>query len=367
MRIVFDHQIFSCQRFGGISRSHCVQAAYLAALPGVDCRVVAPRHANHYLLDLPPEHVLGEFDQDAPPATGLLAANREASLPVLGELAPDVVHETYYTGLAPIPGDWRVVITVHDMTHERYPALCHPGDRTAEYKREAVARADLIVCPSTFTRDDLVDRLGAVEGKVVVVPNACLPLAPVQWGGMREGPFFLHVGNRSGFKNFAALLKGFALSGRLARELRLVCVGGGDFSPEERADIHRLGLDEVVVWTPARSDAALARLYADARGLVVPSLCEGFGMPVGEAMQAGCPVALPEAPAPPGWPVTQPSISIRHRPRPWPTPWSGWPLTTGCTDGSASVDCPVETGTCRSNACPPWWRPTKGCCEPLFT
>lgn len=298
MRVVFDHQIFSCQKHGGISRSHCVQAAYLATLPGVTCHVVAPCHENHYLQRLPARIVRGEYVMDAPSADKLLEANRVASIPLLAELAPDVVHETYYTDLKPLSGDWRVVITVHDMTHERYPELCHPLDRTAEHKREAVARADHIICPSESTRTDLISMLGVAPDRVSVVPNASTPLAPEEDRSREAGsPFFLFVGNRGGFKNFMTLLDAFAGSARLVREMRLVCVGGGDFTGEEREAVHRLGLEQVVEWRAGCSDAGLAQLYADARGLVFPSLCEGFGMPVVEAMQAGCPVACARATA----------------------------------------------------------------------
>ena len=298
MRVVFDHQIFSCQKFGGISRSHSIQAAYLDTVPGVTCRVAAPRHANHYLRGLPVHIVRGEYVTDAPEAGKLLEANRAASIPLLAELAPDVVHETYYTALEQLSGDWRVVVTVHDMTHERYPDLCHPLDRTAEHKREAVARADHIVCPSEFTRADLVSMLGVDPEKVSVVPNASAPLAPAEGRSRESGsPFFLFVGNRGGFKNFMALLEAFAASNRLVREMRMVCAGGGDFTADEREAVRRLGLGQAVEWRGGCSDAGLAQLYADARGLVFPSLCEGFGMPVVEAMQAGCPVACARATA----------------------------------------------------------------------
>jgi len=299
VRVVFDHQIFSCQRYGGISRSHCVQAAYLDTVPGVTCRVVAPRHANHHLRQLPACLVRGEYVPDAPPAGALLAANRAASMPLLAELAPDVVHETYCTGQDPLRGGWQVAVTVHDMTHERYPDLCHPADHTAEHKREAVARADCVICPSESTRADLVAILGVDPDTIFVVPNAGTPLAPVsddRHGGA-GAPFFLYVGNRGGFKNFTMLLEAFAGSARLRRELRLVCAGGGDFTAGEGDTVARLGLERSVECRPQCSDAGLANLYATARGLVFPSLCEGFGMPVVEAMQAGCPVACARATA----------------------------------------------------------------------
>ena len=104
-----------------------------------------------------------------------------------------------------------------------------------------------------------------------------------------ERPYLLYVGSRASYKNFPALLRGFAAA-ELKSDLDIVVVGGGATTEAERALIHETDLVGHVQFVTHASDALLGQFYTRARLLVYPSLYEGFGFPPLEAMSFGCPV-----------------------------------------------------------------------------
>jgi glycosyltransferase involved in cell wall biosynthesis len=105
-----------------------------------------------------------------------------------------------------------------------------------------------------------------------------------------DGPYLLHVGIRSGYKNFQRLLEAYANSPALHEQYRLVCFGGGKFSPAEERQRKTLDLaEDRLVWMGG-SDRVLMQLYRHAAAFVYPSLYEGFGIPPLEAMAHDCPV-----------------------------------------------------------------------------
>ncbi|MDE2301560.1 MAG: glycosyltransferase family 4 protein [Sphingomonadales bacterium] len=282
--VLFDADIFLRQRVGGISRLFVELARALPA-EGIAPRIAAPFHINALLAALPrgifpwgQRRLSGRFAVAAarrlPDATALAARRTSARL----------LHPTYYPP-RPLRSRLPMVITVHDMIHERDASFA--GDPVIGWKAQAIAHADRIVCVSQSTRLDLLARFPAAEARTVVIPLAAsLPAAP-NAPPPQPRPYVLYVGERCrAYKNFAGLLRAMPL---LDRALDLVAVGGGAFSPDERAAIAGLGLAGRVRQI-ACDDHALAIWYAHAAALAYPSTCEGFGIPALEAMAAGCPV-----------------------------------------------------------------------------
>jgi glycosyltransferase involved in cell wall biosynthesis len=190
----------------------------------------------------------------------------------------------------------RAVATFHDLfvlTGEYSTAEFRA--RFAAQARDAAARADAIIAVSAFTREQVISILGVAPERVHVVHHGArgLPLPSVA----REN-VILNVGAIQKRKNIARLVEAFE---QVDRDWRLVLAGSDGFGAAEiHAAIARSPARDRIVVTGYVSPADLAGWYARARIFAFPSLDEGFGMPVLEAMQAGIPVltsnrsALPE-------------------------------------------------------------------------
>lgn len=293
-RVLFSHDIFGFQRYGGVSRYAVhLHASLLAA--GVESRLFAGLHVNHYLDGV--ASVTGRRIDPPGPAPlrqAVRALNVAAEERLVRAWKPAAYHVTYYSRRRPRLGV-PVVVTVYDMIHELFPDQFAAEDRTSEHKRWWVDTASLVFALSERTRADLVRLWPSAASKVVVVRPGILPLPPPAGGAPNPyGDFLLFVGDRRApYKNFARLAAAVAHSQR-GRRCRLVCFGGGELSADERRTLDRLGMLSRTS-TVSGPDATLATLYRQAKALVYPSLYEGFGFPLLEAMSAGCPVVCAAA------------------------------------------------------------------------
>jgi glycosyltransferase involved in cell wall biosynthesis len=297
MKIAFDHQTFTQQSYGGISRYFVRLAQGLLAL-GHQVDVIAPIHRNRYLKDLPPERVHGVELARFPPKTGRIfgVVNDQLSKLKMRGMAPDVIHETYYSGQLLCPAAKGRVITVYDMIHEKYAVGFSVRDPATKYKRLAVARADHVICISHSTKNDLCALFDVPEHKVSVVhlgfekfgqPASAVAASTAK---QTQRPFLLYVGSRGGYKNFARMLQAVAARPALKEAFDVVAFGGGAFNASELALTGSLGFAPGTIRQVGGGDAVLGGLYARAAAFVYPSVYEGFGLPPLEAMAHSCPV-----------------------------------------------------------------------------
>lgn len=287
--IQFGPEIFARQTAGGISR-------YFSELfrefvnCGANFLVHANPEDNALLRGVVP--ALGErlktFAEPKGPRL-LRAAALELSFAArmrsLGR-AGTIVHHTYYPFvsrkvLCP------AVTTIHDLCEERVGHGAAAKLRNV-LKRRAAARADLIIAVSHATKQDIVNCWGIPEDRIVVVHHGVREFGPTMAAPFISEPFLLFVGKRDGYKNFDVAVHAYRRSG-LYKDIALVCIGGGDPSAPERALLGKLGVAGRVIFRSG-NDAELLRGYSDAVGLVYPSLFEGFGLPLLEAMISSCPV-----------------------------------------------------------------------------
>jgi glycosyltransferase involved in cell wall biosynthesis len=180
-----------------------------------------------------------------------------------------------------------VVITIHDMIHELTPSF-QPS--VQQDKHVWCQRADHIVAISQATCDDLM-RVYDVPARKISVVHHGASLLPNEHTFDRPvpGDFILYVGTRGHYKNFRALAAAYAAAERVRDRYRFVCFGGGPLTADEVHHLSGLGILDRIDVTRG-SDELLARFYRHARALVYPSLQEGFGLPLVEAMLRGCPV-----------------------------------------------------------------------------
>jgi glycosyltransferase involved in cell wall biosynthesis len=296
MKVAFDFQIFSSQKFGGISRYFFELANHLSDLKHerVSCLINSPVYVNEYLQHSNKDLKIKGVSVPAIPKTGRIyrVTNQLISPVVFTGWQPDIVHETYYSPRSVAPTGSPVVVTVYDMIHELYPEYFSARDRTREYKKIAVDRADHVICISENTQRDLIRLLGVAPAKTSVVhlgfaltqtSQAALPL--------QNRPFILYIGSRGGYKNFERLILAYASHPQLYDDYDLVAFGGGIFKHQELEMIRRLHLPLTQVRQMSGGDGVLAALYSQAAMFVYPSLYEGFGIPPLEAMSFNCPVA----------------------------------------------------------------------------
>ncbi len=207
------------------------------------------------------------------------------------------------------------VVTVHDLGFEHFPKA-HPVVSRAYLRwstRRHARRAAILVADSTATKEDLVRLYGVQPDRVRVVllaaddalsPPTADAIAQVRrlLGLAPDAPYLLHVGTLQPRKNLARLLAAYATLMGDHPELRLVLAGGKGWGDEDLAGVARaLGVSERVLLPGYVPPPLLSALYGGAAALAMPSLYEGFGLPVVEAMACGAPVlcsnssSLPEA------------------------------------------------------------------------
>lgn len=292
MKVAFDHQIFSLQSHGGISR-YFTHLARALTYQGVKARIFAAVHQNIHLQEGPDVVRTSLWESKRlGKATPLFEPfNRAMGKKWIGEFRPEVLHQTYYSPKIIKTASACQVITIHDMIPEKFPGKIQRNDPAIANKKNAILTADHIICVSRHTQNDLCEIYSIPEERTSVIhhgyeaflTDARAPHTPAR-------PFLLFVGNRSGYKNFWGLLQALAQNRQLRQELDVVAFGGGPFSSEETKQLNSLGLRAGSVRHASGGDAALSQHYAQASALVYPSLYEGFGIPPLEAMAHACPV-----------------------------------------------------------------------------
>jgi glycosyltransferase involved in cell wall biosynthesis len=292
--VAYDHEIFSLQQYGGVSRYFCEIAARISHEGDYRARIVAPLHYNDHLAASRAPRLGWHLPLRVARAARLYrAANAVLTPPILAGLAPDLLHRTYYT---PRPGYARapLVVTVFDMIHELYPQQFPRGDPMSARKRLSVDAADHVICISYSTARDLEQLWGVPRSKMTVTHlgfSGTFGAVLQEPAAAPARPYLLYVGQRAGYKNFTRLLEAYGASRSLRSEFDLVAFGGSPWSQQESSRIESLDLRPEAVRRLYGSDGELARAYANAFALVYPSEYEGFGIPPLEAMSHGCPVA----------------------------------------------------------------------------
>ncbi len=295
INILFDHQAFSWQQFGGITRYIIELSRHL---PADTVPMFPPMLSENAYLDMLPDNIAPvvsrwDFSNFRVRKKLYEYLNRFHTVSIIKKQHPDILHPTYYNPYYLRYKKIPTVITVHDFTHERFPSMLSDSRSVIENKRRTVKAADRIIAISESTKRDLMEFYNLPEERIDVIYHGYTPMSTnnnaVNIPSLPEH-YVLFVGERGPYKNFATFAKAFAQLTHSNPELKLVCAGKL-FKTSESEFLKHLNLTDRTIAFPAYGNQ-LATLYRNASAFIFPSLYEGFGLPVLEAFSACCPTGL---------------------------------------------------------------------------
>lgn len=305
MKVLYDFSAFAGEAYGGVSRQFYELITHCCNYKDYHPLLVQGFHINEFPLYEIREKLDFYFSfkhKKIPKTTKIFDfVNLIITRYYLNELPFDIYHPTGYSrAVYRIPKKrrkYKVVLTVHDMIPEYFPEQFADIKKRLRTKRLSIVNSDYIICVSHNTKNDLQSIYDIADDKISVI----YPGVKTDNTNFRNypevksnKPYFLYVGTRTQkYKNFSNLLKAF-VAPKLSNKFNLIAFGGGNFTKEEMKLIKDNELTKSVFWRKG-DDRLLQAYYKNSYALVYPSIYEGFGKPLLEAMQLGCPVLASNA------------------------------------------------------------------------
>jgi len=319
MKILYDHQIFYRQNYGGVSRYFCELMNQFST--DLDISFILPlRFVQNDNLSLFPQlnkYWSGRYNRlynnnfvssvqkkirfnALNFGLNYVINNQGESVRLLKKQDFDVFHPTYYEPyflkyLQKKP----YVLTVYDMIHELFPEYFKSTDQTRVWKKQLIENAGVVIAISENTRQDIIKFTDVDPGRVQVIylgnpfehissPEQVTPCPDSPVFGK---PYLLFVGGRPAYKNFNFFIESVTEMLGKNEGLQVVCAGSLPFTHEEKKLFKKLNILDKVHHVKI-NDIILKNLYKNARAFIFPSLYEGFGLPVLEAFSCGCPAVI---------------------------------------------------------------------------
>ena len=319
MKILYDYQIFTKQNYGGVSRYFYELMDNLRAHK-IDIEIPINYSKNIYIkeadfLSRPlkgyteyKDFLLGLRPKGKAKIYKLLqklnfiknaeTANQKISIECLKKQNFDIFHPTYYDSyFLKYIGKKPFVLTIYDMIHETYPELFSADNKIARQKKILAQKAEKIIAISENTKKDIIKFIGINEDKILVIHlgnsiNRQENNLKINTDLLKKLPekYILFVGNRASYKNFNNFSKALIPLFKINKKLNAVCAGGGEFSDKEINFFKTFNITDKLRQYSV-NDYDMTLLYKNALVFVFPSLYEGFGLPILEAFNCGCPVA----------------------------------------------------------------------------
>ena len=279
------------------------QHQYFLCAPKLTNRFDSSRYANVH--DVTPQTFLAKKFSSAWRSTWVKADLKKLGINIYHGLSHEIPVGIQYTGI-------KTVVTIHDLIFERYPNHYNWLDVQIYRKKFTYAckNADLIIAISQQTKDDIIRFYNIPEEKIYICYQSCNPIFEQKVSAEEKlrvkalyclpDRYFLYVGSIIERKNLMGICKAYALlQNRL--DIPLVIIGDGDDYKNEVVEFNIFsGLSSKIIFLSdqpyARSSPGFQQatdfpaIYQMATGLIYPSIFEGFGIPVLEALWSGTPV-----------------------------------------------------------------------------
>ena len=290
MKISFSNTIFSKEKMGGISRYFVFLIKKLIENK-IDLKVVSFLHKNKFLRILPKKYSSGFYLSNFPTFKYIDKMNIDKLNSYNNFNSVDIIHDTYYTPGIKKNLRVRKVITVHDLIHEKFKNYYRNSEDLINLKKKSFEDCDYFICVSNNTKKDLTEYYDIDPAKIAVINHGVdhLICNELKTNSLFKFPFLLYVGNRQRYKNFNFFIKAFAKAEKIKRDFKVVCFGGGAFNNDEKSLMKDLLIANKVLQING-NDNLLIDFYSQAKATVIPSIYEGFGFPLLEAMRFNCPI-----------------------------------------------------------------------------
>jgi glycosyltransferase involved in cell wall biosynthesis len=314
MKILYDHQIFSFHKFGGISRYF---AQIIDHLPEDAQASIAIKYSDNVYLKqkllvdglLPLNHIyntflfgwkfkgkggiLNQLKKIHPEKYDAGYCNKQLSIELLKKQAFDIFQPTYYEDyFLEYIGNKPFVLTIHDMIHEIYPEI-QKEEITAVQKENLVKKAAHIIAVSENTKKDIIDIYNISEKTISVIYHANSLTNRQEAELNLPQKYFLYVGARGNYKNFLFFARAIAPLLKQLKDTYVICTGSA-FSPTEIQFLDSLNIRKYFIHIFVE-EKAFPEIYNKAIAFVFPSYYEGFGIPILEAFGSSCPVLLSDS------------------------------------------------------------------------
>jgi glycosyltransferase involved in cell wall biosynthesis len=292
MKILFDYEIFYQQKVGGIS-NYFIHLANELINNNVDIKFSCPLHKNVYMSQISNKYKCGFNVKTFPARFKFLIEyiNFFFTQKIIKNYQPEIIHQTYYSNQNK-KRDSKVVCTVYDMINEKFPNFFKNSNAITEIKKKTIFNADHILCISHKTKEDLMEIFDIKEKKISVTLLASTITKKVQKNSncLKLKNHLLFVGSRYGYKNFEGFVRAYSFSNFLKNNFKIIAFGGERFSKIDFDILKKNNIKTESVLFLNDRDCNLTDLYKAVTALIYPSLYEGFGLPILEAMEMGCPV-----------------------------------------------------------------------------
>lgn len=288
MKIFYDHQVFNLQKYGGVSKYFLKLIENFS--DNIDPSIISLFHKNVYLAKTEKKKTLFQYKYQVPILYQAIKFLNNSYLNYnLRCNNPDIIHYTYFNEQNHYKTNAKKIVTEYDLIKEKFYSKHYL--ELIEFKKKLYQDVDEIICISESTKQDLIEYYKINEKKITTIHLGVDNNKNYNEKKIDIKPYILFVGSRARYKNFFNFLRAYSLSNKINSHFDIICFGGNKFSAEEKKFMKDLQIPKNNIHYKEGNDYDLNFFYKKARMFIYPSLYEGFGLPILEAMNMSCPVA----------------------------------------------------------------------------